>query len=78
MLVLSRKKGESILLGDGIEVTILDVSGEGIKIGISAPPEIRILRKELYESVKEMNVDSSIAGISAIDLKKQFDDIRKK
>lgn len=77
MLVLSRKKGESILLGDGTEITVIEVSGEGVKIGISAPPEIRILRKELYHSVEEMNLGSSKAGISTMDLKKQFKDIRK-
>lgn len=78
MLVLSRKKGESILIGDQIEVTVLEVTGDGIKIGISAPQEVGILRKELYVSVEEMNMNAQQSDISANDLKKQFSQWQKK
>lgn len=58
MLVLSRKKGEAILLNENIEVTILEVGADTIKIGISAPKEVQILRKELLVSVAESNLES--------------------
>jgi len=63
MLVLSRKKGESVILQDHIEITILEVSGDTVKIGINAPKDVEILRKELYVSVKESNRES--AGLLA-------------
>jgi carbon storage regulator len=78
MLVLSRKKGESILIGDQIEVTVLEVTGDGIKIGISAPKDVGILRKELYVSVEEMNMNAQQSELSANDLKKQFSQWQKK
>ena len=48
MLVLSRKIGELILIGDGIELTVLQVRGDRVKLGLTAPPEVSILREELY------------------------------
>jgi carbon storage regulator len=63
MLVLSRKPGESILIGDNIEVKIIDVQGDQVRIGISAPRDVTILRKELMDEVRQVNreavVDSS-------------------
>jgi len=55
MLVITRKKGEAILLGDNIEVTIISCEGGNVKLAINAPRDISILRKELYEEVKEEN-----------------------
>ncbi|MFD2615557.1 carbon storage regulator CsrA [Paenibacillus gansuensis] len=51
MLVLSRKNGESIMLGDEIEVTVLGVEGDAVKLGIKAPKNVGILRKELFETI---------------------------
>ncbi|MEC0174670.1 carbon storage regulator CsrA [Paenibacillus favisporus] len=59
MLVLSRKKGESIVIQDQIELTILSVEGDTVKVGISAPPHIDIFRKEVYLSIKESNRESA-------------------
>ena len=59
MLVLSRKKGESIMIGGGIEVTILDIDAETIKVGINAPKDVEIYRKELYAAIRESNVQST-------------------
>ena len=55
MLILNRKEGESIIIADNIEVRILEIQDGKIKIGIDAPREITILRKEVYDSVVEEN-----------------------
>lgn len=59
MLVLSRKKGESIIIQDQIELTVLSVDGDTIKIGISAPKHVDIFRKEVYLSIQEANRESA-------------------
>lgn len=56
MLILGRKPNESVMIGDDIVVTILAVDGDQVKIGIEAPSRIRILRHELYETIKEENL----------------------
>lgn len=58
MLVLSRKKGESIWLGDDIEITITEVKGEQVRIAINAPKNISILRGELRKEVSEANTEA--------------------
>lgn len=55
MLVLSRKPGQKIKIGDDIEVTIIAVSGETVRIGIEAPTCVRILRTEVYEEIQKRN-----------------------
>jgi carbon storage regulator len=52
MLVLTRKPGQSIIIGDGIEVEVLSVAGEKIRIGITAPREVEIFRNEVYERIQ--------------------------
>lgn len=59
MLVLSRKAGEQILIGDDIVVTVLEVRGEGIKVGIDAPRGVRIQRQEVVAAVSDANVEAS-------------------
>ncbi|MFF2018094.1 carbon storage regulator CsrA [Paenibacillus sp. NPDC058177] len=59
MLVLSRKKGESIVIQDQIELTVLGVEGDIVKIGISAPKHVDIFRKEVYLSIQETNRESA-------------------
>ncbi|MCC3379482.1 carbon storage regulator CsrA [Paenibacillus farraposensis] len=59
MLVLSRKKGESIIIQDHIEVTVLGVEGDTVRIGISAPKQMDIFRKEIYLSIQESNREST-------------------
>lgn len=58
MLVLSRKKGESIVIQDHIEVTVLAVEGDTVRIGISAPKHIDIFRQEIYTAIQEANRES--------------------
>lgn len=55
MLIITRKKGESLMIGDDIEITISKIDDGSVKIGINAPKNVTILRKELYEEVKEEN-----------------------
>ncbi|TFE29030.1 carbon storage regulator CsrA [Cohnella luojiensis] len=74
MLVLSRKKGQSVIIQDQIEVTILEIDGETIKLGISAPREVQIVRKELLASIKETNRDA--AGLQ-LDVRSLSDKIKK-
>lgn len=55
MLIITRKKGESLMIGDDIEITISKLDDGSVKLGIQAPKEITILRKELYEAVEKEN-----------------------
>ncbi|GAA3642494.1 carbon storage regulator CsrA [Asaccharospora irregularis] len=55
MLVITRKKGESLLIGDDIEIKVVKIEDGSVKIAIDAPKEKIILRKEVYENVKEEN-----------------------
>jgi carbon storage regulator len=55
MLVLTRKKGESIVIQNDIVVTVLSVEGDVVKIGISAPKDIDIYRKEIFEAIQQNN-----------------------
>jgi len=59
MLVLSRKIGESIIVGDNIEISIVDIQGDNIRIGIDAPKSIKIFRKEVYEDIQAENKRAS-------------------
>ena len=52
MLVLSRQRDESIMIGDDVEITIVDVRGDKVRLGITAPKEIPVHRKEVYETIK--------------------------
>jgi carbon storage regulator len=65
VLVLTRKVGEQVLIGDDIVVTVLEVRGEGIKIGIDAPRGVRIQRQEVVAAVSDANVEASRSVDSA-------------
>lgn len=58
MLVLSRKAGQSIIIGEDIEISILEVGEGNIKIGINAPKSVKIVRKELIAEIKQENIES--------------------
>ncbi|HEV7812279.1 MAG TPA: carbon storage regulator CsrA [Leifsonia sp.] len=62
MLVLTRKVGERVLIGDDIVVTILDSRGDGIRIGIDAPRGVRIQRDEVIKAITEANQEASEAA----------------
>lgn len=70
MLVLARKKGQAVIINDNIEVTVLDIHGDLIRLGINAPKQVSILRKEIYEEIKEENrLAADAKTISLKDLK---------
>ena len=58
MLALSRKRDESLVIDNNIEVTILDIRGDQVKIGITAPKEIPVYRKEVYLQIQKENEDA--------------------
>ncbi len=55
MLVLSRQRDETIMIGDEIEITIVDIRGDKVRVGINAPTHIPVHRKEVYDAIKEEN-----------------------
>ncbi len=70
MLVLSRKLDESIIIGDDIVITVVDVKGEQVKIGISAPKNVSIHRKEVYEAIQEENRAAAASQMQEHDLQR--------
>ena len=62
MLALTRKKGEALILNNNIEVTILEIRGDQVKIGISAPKDVPIYRKEVYLQIEDENKAAFLAG----------------
>ena len=57
MLVLTRKRNESIMIGDDIEVSVLSVAGEKVRIGIEAPRDIPVFRKEIYLEIQQQRLE---------------------
>ena len=57
MLVLSRQHDQSIMIGDDIEITIIDIRGDKVRIGVSAPLKIPVHRKEIYDAIKKEEKD---------------------
>lgn len=71
MLILSRKKNESIMIGDNIEIKVIDIQGDQVRLGISAPKNITVHRKEIYCEIKEENLKA--AGVDP-DVLRNFND----
>lgn len=59
MLILARKVDEKILIGENIEITIVSVQGDNVRIGINAPKDVKILRSEVYEEVQKQNKEAA-------------------
>jgi carbon storage regulator len=70
MLILSRRPGESLTIGDDVVVTLVGVSGNQIRLGITAPREVRVLREEVYKAVREQNQ----AAANALDANRKLGD----
>ena len=60
MLVLSRQRDESIIIGDNVVITVVDVRGEKVKLGIDAPKEISVHRREVYEAIQRENRQAAL------------------
>ena len=72
MLVLTRKKDQSIMIGDNIEITIIDIQGEQVRVGINAPKNITIHRKEVFAEIQEENKKAAVVrSVSLKDLWKE-------
>lgn len=67
MLVLSRQRDESIIIGDDIVITIVDVRGDKVRLGIDAPIEIPVHRREVYEAIQRENQRSSTSSLGDVD-----------
>ena len=61
MLILSRKAGESLILDGGIEIKITEIYGDKVRVGISAPADVRVYRKELYATIQENQSAAQVA-----------------
>ncbi len=68
MLVLARKVGESVIIGDSIEITIVDLRGDVVRLGIKAPVDVPVYRKEIYEQIVRENLASSDVDLSLEEL----------
>lgn len=67
MLALSRKKGEALIISNNIEITVLEIKGDQVKLGISAPKEVPVHRKEVYIQIQEANTEAvSMDGMEAL------------
>ncbi len=67
MLALSRKKNEALIINNNIEITVLEIKGEQVKIGITAPKEVPVYRKEVYVQIQEENKASvDVEGMDAL------------
>src|SRR5438093_13598244 len=83
MLVLSRQGDETIMIGDDIEVTVVDIRGDKVRIGINAPKEISVHRKEVYDAIRRENRAAAqvkpedLSGLGKIGPKDQSKDEKK-
>jgi carbon storage regulator len=71
MLILARKKGEAIQIGNEIEIKILSIQGDQVKIGIEAPKTVEVYRKEIYEQIQEENKQAATSSMNVLDFIKK-------
>lgn len=72
MLALSRKKDEAIIINDDIEITVIEIKGDQVKLGITAPKFVPIYRKEVYVQIKDANKEAVEQKIDVAALNKLF------
>ena len=83
MLILPRRKNESIAIGDDVVVTVIDVRGDKVRLGINAPKEISVHRKEVYDAIRRENRAAAqvkpedLSGLGKIEPKNQDKDPQK-
>ncbi len=67
MLVLTRSINEAIMIGDDVEITIVDVKGDKVRVGIRAPSSVPVHRKEVYLAIKQANVEAALSLPESLD-----------
>ena len=77
MLVLTRKKGQSLMIGQDVEIVIVEIQGDQVRLGITAPKSVSIHRKEVYEEIVQENLQASSVTLSTEDLKKAMESLYK-
>jgi carbon storage regulator len=79
MLVLTRGVNEAIMIGDNVEITVVDVKGEKVRLGIKAPASVPVHRKEVYLAIKQANIEAAQAAPQSLeDLQRLMEQQRKK
>lgn len=67
MLALSRKRGEALVVNNNVEITVLEIKGEQVKLGINAPKEVPVYRKEVYIQIQDANKEAvNVDGLEAL------------
>jgi carbon storage regulator len=67
MLYLTRKAGQTVVINDAIEVTVVEVRGRAVKLGFTFPPEATVLRKEIHDKILRENIEAARAGEVLVD-----------
>ncbi len=67
MLVLSRRKDEIIVIGDNVRVTVVDIRGDTVRLGITAPKSIPVYRQEIYDAIQRENIEAAKAKAEGLD-----------
>ncbi len=62
MLVITRKRNQSITIGDGIEVRVLSVGRDGVRLGVTAPADVAVHRREIYDQIRDANTSAATAA----------------
>jgi len=70
MLVLTRKRNQSIMVNDNIELTIIDIQGDQVRVGINAPKDVKVFRKEVYVEMTQENKEASNVTMDALSMLK--------
>lgn len=78
MLVLTRKRDQSIIIAEQIKITVLDVRGEQVRLGIEAPQELAVLREEIYEQIRAENITATTVDIEVIQCLQEMLDKQEK
>lgn len=64
MLVLSRQRDETIMIGDEVEITVVDIRGDKVRLDINAPRDVQVHRKEVYEAIRQENAAAASVGVA--------------
>jgi carbon storage regulator len=67
VLILTRKTGEAIIVGDAIQITVLEIRGKQIRLGVEAPGDVQVFREEVYRKIKGENLQASEVRVTDLD-----------